>query len=397
MDDDLVLVENCHTETMCPPSKPTSPVFTMCIEDSVSDSESTSSGFQPIKNTTRKKDAEIRRLGTDPRPGLPHRRKSIRTERSGCASSEIEEMHGNYLRSMSPALDSPLPPPSPPFPAPPPPPPLSFQSFMNLPSSFTPIPPPPPLPSLPPPPPPPPPPPLSVWPQFLPDFVVNTAEQLIPVRSAEVSAHSTTSSIVGISPFHRKALLMRHQAYEADYQEYEWLLRFADTGVWYEKPNRLQSASVDRHGAIPSSSNKVMPMEHPKPVCLELPKVWASAALTTSLENATTVVDQHGPKALKSKPLVYCLVMSTHESFVETVPEKCYGLQIYKLVKCGSREAAVTEAFFAAGVQGYNVVFSCVMRLDEDFTGRFGNARKVEQLSDLALENYSIDNVRVFY
>lgn len=262
---------------------------------------------------------------------------------------------------------------------------------MDFHCNYVPAPPPPPL--LPLPPPPPPPPPSYAWPQCPPGFEVRTAEQLIPVRSEAMFAYSTTSPIVGIVPFHRKVLLVRHQAHAADYQEHEWLLRFADTGVWYEKPNRTL-VNIGHHERTP---NKLMPMTQPKPVCLELPKVWASAALTTSLDNATSVVDQRRSKALKSRPLVYCLVLSTYETIVNMGQEKIYGSQMYKLVRCGSREAAATEAFYAAGVHGYNVAFACVMRLDEDFAGSFGRARKVEQLSDLALENHSREDVRVFY
>lgn len=205
------------------------------------------------------------------------------------------------------------------------------------------------------------------------------------MRSAEIFAYHTTSPIVGIVPFYRKVLLMRHQAHAADYQEYEWLLRFAATGVWYDKPIKFQSSGV------------LEPKTHSNPMCLELPKVWTSAALTTSLDNPTTVVDQRRSKALKTIPLVYCLVLSAYESFMGIVPERNRGTLMYRLVKCGSREAAVTEAFFAAGVHGYNVTFACVMRLDEDFAGSSGRAKKVEQLSDLAVESHSRMDVRVFY
>jgi hypothetical protein len=43
------------------------------------------------------------------------------------------------------------------------------------------------------------------------------------------------------------------------------------------------------------------------------------------------------------------------------------GRAIYELVTCASREAATAEAVYAAGVNGWNVAFSCVTRLSEAF------------------------------
>lgn len=239
-----------------------------------------------------------------------------------------------------------------------------------------------------PPPPPPPSPPMY-------EFAVRTAEELIPTQSAEASDYNTTSRIVRIAPLRRNVYLLQHPAQAADLQDYEWLLRFADTGLWYEKPGRPQPAHIGRNEGTPPSANKVIPMSHPQPMSLNLPKVWASAALATSLDNTAI---QHQPRSLKSTPLVYCLILSTYDTASNMLPDgKSHGRQMYKLVRCGSREAAVAEAFYAAGVHGWNVSFACVMRLDEDFVGTFGKAKKVKQLSKLGLDNYVREDVRVFY
>jgi hypothetical protein len=73
------------------------------------------------------------------------------------------------------------------------------------------------------------------------------------------------------------------------------------------------------------------------------------------------------------------------------------GRQIYKMIKCGSRAAAISEAFYATGVNGWNVAFSCVMRVGEDFEERSGKATPVEELWMLAEEEEESEHVRVFY
>jgi hypothetical protein len=73
------------------------------------------------------------------------------------------------------------------------------------------------------------------------------------------------------------------------------------------------------------------------------------------------------------------------------------GHQIYKLVKCGGREAAVANAFYAAGVNGWSLAFSCVMKLGEDFEERSGTAKRVKELGMLAEEEDNEKVVKVFY
>lgn len=204
---------------------------------------------------------------------------------------------------------------------------------------------------------------------------------------------------------------MRHQAYGADYQEYEWLFRHADTGIWYEKASKSSSAKLAKCDTEPFSTaqDKVLAVPHAKPLSLELPKVWASAGLTTLLDDVSRGTDaasssgsQYQSTSLaqsEAMPLVYCLVISTFDAD-HTFPQEAHykGRHIYKLIKCGSREAAVLEAFYAAGVHGWNVLFTCVMRLGDEFEEKPGKAMKV-RLAQLAREEAEAEKegVRVFY
>jgi hypothetical protein len=100
-------------------------------------------------------------------------------------------------------------------------------------------------------------------------------------------------------------------------------------------------------------------------------------------------------EALDATDLVYCIVLSTFQANDPFIHGAHFnGKQVYKLIKCGSREAAVSEAFYAAG-SGWNVAFSCVMRADENFDE--DKMKKVDELWMLGEDEEDEDAVRVFY
>ncbi|KAI0570049.1 hypothetical protein TUN199_11814, partial [Pyrenophora tritici-repentis] len=61
------------------------------------------------------------------------------------------------------------------------------------------------------------------------------------------------------------------------------------------------------------------------------------------------------------------------------------------------RDAAVSEAYHSAGVNGWNLAFSCVMRLGEDYDERDGKAKKVSHLWSLSEEDEDRKSIRTFY
>jgi hypothetical protein len=153
-----------------------------------------------------------------------------------------------------------------------------------------------------------------------------------------------------------------------------------------------------------------------RPVSLETPRLWASRALTAPTDDdvydctAGHTIDggytgtchqcsEEKSDALDETPLVYCLIFTTCQASTPFVHGAHFnGRQIYKMIKCGSRAAAISEAFYATGVNGWNVAFSCVMRVGEDFEERSGKATPVEELWMLAEEEEEeSEHVRVFY
>ena len=256
--------------------------------------------------------------------------------------------------------------------------------------------------------------------ESLPDDKISTPHEFIPARYFGES-NLEASRIIKISPFKRIVLLTHHRAYAADFSQYQWLFRHGTPDFWYEKPSNpeytlkgmaLQPLASAMTDFAPSSTRN-----DPYPTALEMPRVWASGALTTPLDDdiydctaghsrdgdfmgACHQCTDEKSGAIESTDLVYYLVISTSHSMERaynggsaTAPS--HGRQIYKLISCGSREAAVIEAFCAAGY-GWNVIFSCVMRLGETLGEHEGKVERVDSLWKLA-EMKSGGEIRVFY
>lgn len=224
-----------------------------------------------------------------------------------------------------------------------------------------------------------------------------------------------TARVVRIAPFRRNVFITLHSAQVADFEEFRWIVQHGDTEVWYEKPRRSflrQMATLESSGCEPEP---LPALENARPVSLETPRVWASAALTTPIDDdiydcsaghaneedfsgACPQCTDEKSEALDATPLVYYVVLSTCQASDPFIHGAHFnGRQIYKLVKCGSREAAAAEAFYSSGINGWSVAFSCAMRGGETFEERPGKAKRVEDLWMLADDEEEEDVVRVFY
>jgi len=221
--------------------------------------------------------------------------------------------------------------------------------------------------------------------------------------------------VVRITPFKRNVFVSSYRAYIADFEEYKWLLQHGNTDVWYEKPKKSWIRHQDTLEASGCEPEELAAMDNARPVSLDTPRVWASPALTTPTDDdifdcigghsiddgftgaCPTCTDEKA-EALDSTPLVYYLVLSTCQASDPFLHGAHFnGKPIYKLIKCGSRDAAVAEAFYSSGLNGWTVAFSCVMRVDETFEERDGKIKRVDDLWMLAEEEDEDDSVRVFF
>ncbi|KAJ4370965.1 hypothetical protein N0V86_008659 [Didymella sp. IMI 355093] len=162
-----------------------------------------------------------------------------------------------------------------------------------------------------------------------------------------------------------------------------------------------------------------LPVSSAKPAEIQTPKVWTSAALTTPMDDDIyECTAHHVPKtpeasytrtcqqcidakseALAATDLTYHLVFNSSQAldFIVAGGSNNSGRPIYKLVQCGSREAAVAEIFHATGLSGWNLVFSCVMRADQKFEETGWELARVKDLWMLANDDNDDESVRVFY
>lgn len=238
----------------------------------------------------------------------------------------------------------------------------------------------------------------------------------MPVNYSGESVLETTR-IVHLDPFNRTVFVTQHKPHAADLEEYKWLLRYGSTDVWFEKPNRAFHKQMKAFESTSYDMPELVPLFDARPVSLETPRLWASRALTTptdddvydctaghTMEGGYTSTchqcSEEKSEALDATPLVYWVILTACQASNPFIHGSHFnGTQIYKLIKCGSREAATSEAFYATGVNGWSVAFSCITRLGEGFDDRNGKAQAQEELWMLAEddEDDEEENVRVFY
>lgn len=121
-------------------------------------------------------------------------------------------------------------------------------------------------------------------------------------------------------------------------------------------------------------------MNPARPVCFQTPTVWASAALVTPSDD-----DCEESKVSDRTSLAYYIVFSTFQG-IESSGHEAYfnGKKVFKLLRRGTRKAAIAEIYHTAGAIGRSVEFSCMFRGGERFTG---NAKRVEKLLELCEED----------
>lgn len=219
--------------------------------------------------------------------------------------------------------------------------------------------------------------------------------------------------MVRILPFGRNVLVTSHRAQATDFEEIKWLIQFGSTETCYDKPSNALIKRM-RNAASSGSEPDELPPCTSRAIENQISKVWASDALSTPLDDDIQgCLADHPPpsswskichpcgearsKALQATDLTYHLVFHTTETF-GLGSSSPGGKQVYKLVKCGSREAAVAEVFHACGMNGWNLAFSCVTRASADPGEKGGKFKRVRSLWMLA-DGDADDNdlVRVFY
>lgn len=221
--------------------------------------------------------------------------------------------------------------------------------------------------------------------------------------------------MIRISPFKRNVLTTFHRAHIADFEEMKWILQHGTTEVWYQKPTRSWLRHQETLEASGRDPEELLPLANARPVSLETPRVWVSSPFVSPTDDdiydctaghnvddafsgACPTCTDEKCEALDATPLVYYVVLATCQASEPFIHGAHFnGRQIYKLIRCGSRESAAAEAFYAAGVNGWSVVFSCVMRADDALEGAEGKIKRVDELWMLGEDEEDDDCTRVFF
>ncbi|KAF2489331.1 hypothetical protein BU16DRAFT_496027 [Lophium mytilinum] len=207
--------------------------------------------------------------------------------------------------------------------------------------------------------------------------------------------------IVRIPAFKRNVYVPSHGASAADLANFLWLLKFGGPEHWYERPDLAKLDQMTALDAVGCAPNELKALDNPRPLSLPVPQIWVSSALNTPTDDdifdcmaghssdgdfagACHECTDEKCEAIEKTSLVYILVISTFQANEYYSAKDSFsgnGKNIYKMVRCGRREAAAAAAFYAAGVNGWSVVFSCVMVEGE--TELRGNGVTVERVTDL--------------
>lgn len=207
----------------------------------------------------------------------------------------------------------------------------------------------------------------------------------------------------------RTTLRETHQAEPGDFEEFKWIIQYGDTNVWYTKPGRIRLRQMARQERTGREPDPLPVIEDPNIVAEFIATTWATAALRTPLsyelgccssghsvdsDMACESCKEEKQEALSSISLQYCIVIAAwHDSNARS---RMLKDRIYSLIRCGSREAAVSAAHASATI-GCSTLFSCVLRLGETPDDRNGPFERVDDIWDLAEEANDLTTIRVFY
>jgi hypothetical protein len=249
---------------------------------------------------------------------------------------------------------------------------------------------------------------------YTPEHDASTPEALIPSKYTREPLLES-NCIFKITPSGKHALVLEHQARPADLQQYQWLLNTCELQTWYKEPSHAYLKARERSGC---EAADLTPISDPSPVSLYTVSVWATRALTTptndevyqcasehNVDGGYVGTCQQCSKDKSEVPdetaLAYWLVFTTFQAKIPFIHGAHFnGRAIYKLSRCGSRKAAIAEAFYAAAFSGWSLAFSCVTRLDEEFDECSGMIKEVSELSELSKlkeDKEDVKTVRVFY
>ncbi|OCL02216.1 hypothetical protein AOQ84DRAFT_357494 [Glonium stellatum] len=224
---------------------------------------------------------------------------------------------------------------------------------------------------------------------------VSSHLQLIPAVKA--SATKTQENValdrsVRIVPFNCKAYVTTHAATPVDFRHWLPLLASAIPERWYKFADaKSLNLLADLLAGAPAVTlqNMLQPIENARAISLGMPAITASAALRIepegqeedipllylSVQQAVVGQDHYDHNEWYDRPRRQTPDMAKEGSAT--------GTPIYRVVKCGSRQAAASRAFYTAGANGWSTIFTCVVMDKTDDEGMPSAARLFQRVKGL--------------
>ncbi|KAJ0417148.1 hypothetical protein BJY00DRAFT_316105 [Aspergillus carlsbadensis] len=258
------------------------------------------------------------------------------------------------------------------------------------------------------------------------EVVSSHTELFTPAPGAAAQAQATTAApidrIVLLTPFTRPAYITTHPASHYDFTRWLPLLALGVPETWYMFSNTdtLISTSLNQPHLAPATTS-LKPLQDPRPVGLRLPRIAANDPLHPphSTASLTPIKSDSGP--LPPPDLIYFSIQSsitghtTNRSGRWVSPDRgmmpdlagpgagTTGATIYRVVRCGSREEAAAQAFYAAGGNRWSTLFTCVVVggkrvLSQRVLVADGEGyERVQSLGELVEDGEGNRKIRVFY
>lgn len=193
----------------------------------------------------------------------------------------------------------------------------------------------------------------------------------------QYESHSQQDRCVYLVPYDREAYITTHPATHYDFTQWLPLLALGATETWY-KFSTAKDKIVYTNQSLPllaPPNPNLVPLADPRPVGLRLVRIAATAALRPPSSPPVPVKYEDGSKPTQPD-LVYLSIQASitgnttrlndrwdhpDRNLPDLADNSLVGQNIYRVIRCGSREEAAAQAFYYAGGNRWSTVFTCAV------------------------------------
>lgn len=255
---------------------------------------------------------------------------------------------------------------------------------------------------------------------------VSSHHELFASEDSQSGSQSQQDRCVYLVPYSREAYITTHPATQYDFTQWLPLLALGATETWY-RFSTAKDKIVYTNQSLPllaPPNPNLVPLSDPKPVGLRLARIAATAALRPPSPPSVPVKYEDGSKPAQPN-LVYLSIQASITGYTNRfndrwdhpdrdLPDRhlpdladnsLIGQNIYRVIRCGSREEAASRAFYDAGGNRWSTVFTCaVVAGARSLSGRvmvydaeaYERVSSVEELVEDGVEMKG-QKIKVFY